>query len=197
MQPKTILTLCASLAFSVTLTNTAAAANWKDVLNAVNNNVNGQANNAGQALQQGQQTINNTAQAVQANGLAELLMQRTGVTGAQALGGAGALFQVAKNKMQPDAFSQLEQSVPGMREMLGAAPVLSKPTGLAGRLSSIAEASGAGGTAGNLISVVSAFQQQGMSPVMVQQFVPVVIEYVRANGNDALVNTLSAALIGR
>jgi hypothetical protein len=196
MQPKTILTLCASLAFSVVLVKNADAANWKDVLNAVNSNVNGQANNAGQALQQGQQAVN-SAQAVQANSLTEMLMQRTGVTGAQAQGGAGALFQIAKNKMQPDAFSQLEQSVPGMQDMLGAAPVLSQQGGLAGRLSSLAGASGAGGTAGNLIAVVSAFQQQGMSPAMVQQFIPVVIDYVKAHGNEALVNTLSAALIGR
>jgi hypothetical protein len=196
MQPKTILTLCASLAFSVALVEKADAANWKDVLKEVNSNVNGQANNAAQALQQGQQAVN-TAQSVPTNSLTELLMQRTGVTGAQAQGGAGALFQIAKNKMQPDAFSRLEQSVPGMQEMLGAAPVLSQPSGLAGRLSSIADASGVGGTAGNLVAVVSAFQQQGMSPAMVQQFIPVVIDYVKAQGNEALVNTLSAALIGR
>ncbi|TAK61221.1 DUF2780 domain-containing protein [Methylobacter sp.] len=196
MQPKTILTLCASLALSVAAVKNADAANWKDVLKEVNSNVNGQANNAGQVVQQGQQAVN-AAQTMQTNSLTELLVQRTGVTGAQAQGGAGALFQIAKNKMQPDAFNQLEQSVPGMQEMLGAAPVLSQPRGLAGRLSSIAGASGVGGTAGNLISVVSAFQQQGMSPAMVQQFIPVVIDYVKAHGNEALVNTLSAALIGR
>ena len=194
MQQKTILTLCASLAISVALVNNADAANWKDMLNAVNNDVNGQANNAGQTLQQGQQAVNG-AQPIQAGSLTELLMQRTGVTGAQAQGGAGALFQIAKTKMKADSFAQLEQTVPGMQGMLGAAPALSQPGGLAGRLSSIAGTSG--GTAGNLISVVSAFQQQGMSPAMVQQFIPVVIDYVKAHGNDALVNTLSAALIGR
>ncbi len=194
MQQKTILTLCASLAISVALVNNADAANWKDVLNAVNSNVNGQANNTGPALQQGQQAVN-AAQAVQPGSLAELLMQRTGATEAQAQGGAGALFQIAKTKMSADSFTQLEQSVPGMQGMLGAAPALSQPGGLAGQLSSIAGASG--GTAGNLISVVSAFQQQGMSPTMVQQFIPVVIDYVKAHGNEALVNTLSAAFIGR
>ncbi len=107
MQQKTILTLCASLAFSVALTNNAEAANWKDVLNAVNNNVNGQPNTTGQALRQGQQAVN-AAQAVQPGSLAELLMQRTGVTGAQAQGGAGALFQVAKTAMPADSFAQLE-----------------------------------------------------------------------------------------
>lgn len=194
MPQKTILTLCASLAFSMALVNNADAANWKDVLNAVNSNVNGQANNTGQALQQGQQAVN-AAQAVQPGSLAELLMQRTGVTGTQAQGGAGALFQIAKTKMSADSFTQLEQSVPGMQGMLGAVPALSQQGGLAGQLSSIVGASG--GTAGNLISVVSAFQQQGMSPAMVQQFIPVVIDYVKTRGNDALVNSLNTALIGR
>jgi len=192
MQQKTILSLCASLAISAALVNNADAANWKDVLNAVNANVNGPANNSNQALNQGQQVVN----AAQAGSLAELLMQRTGVTQAQAQGGAGALFQIAKSKMQADAFGQLEQAVPGMQGMLGAVPALSQQSGgLAEQLSSIAGASG--GTAGNLVTLVSAFQQQGMSPAMVQQFIPVVIDYVKARGNDALVNTLTTALIGR
>lgn len=192
MQKKTILPLCASLAFSMAWVSNAEAANWKDVLNAVNSSVNGQANNTGQALQQSQQAVG----ATQPGSLAELLVQRTGVTGVQAQGGAGALFRFAKNAMPADSFAQLEQSVPDMQGMLGAvAPALSQQNGLAGRLGSIAGASG--GTAGNLLSVVSAFQQQGMSPAMVQQFIPVVIDYVKAHGNEALVNTLSAALVGR
>ena len=191
MQQKTILTLCASLAFSMALVNNAEAIKLKDVLNAVNNGSNGQANTTGQPLQQGQQAVN----AIQPGSLAELLVQRTGVTGAQAQGGAGALFQIAKQAMPADSFAQLEQSVPGMQGMLGAAPAPSQQGGLAGQLGAIAGTSG--GTAGNLLSVVSAFQQQGMSPAMVQQFIPVVIDYVKAHGNDALVNTLSAALIGR
>ncbi|MDI1293990.1 MAG: DUF2780 domain-containing protein [Methylobacter sp.] len=194
MQQKTMLTLCASLAFSIALVNNADAANWKDVLNAVNSNVNGQTNNAGPALQPGQQAVN-TAQPLPTGSLTELLTQRTGVTEAQAQGGAGALFQVAKKTMQADSFSQLEQSVPGIQEMLGAVPAQTQQGGWAGKLSSITGASG--GTAGNLLSVVSSFQQQGMSPQMVQQFIPVVIDYVKARGNDTLANTLSSALIRR
>ncbi|MGZ5884984.1 MAG: DUF2780 domain-containing protein, partial [Burkholderiaceae bacterium] len=135
------VTLCTSLAMSVALANSANAANWKDVLSAVNSSVNGPANNTNQSLQ-GQQAVN-AAKAVQPGSLTELLMQQTGVTSAQAQGGAGALFQVAKSKMQPDAFAQLEQTVPGMNEMLGAVPAQTQPGGgLAGRLSSIAGASG-------------------------------------------------------
>jgi hypothetical protein len=197
MQPKMFVTLCTSLAMSAALINSADAANWKEVLGAVNSSVNGPANNANQSLQAQQAaSAASAAKAVQPGSLAELLMQRTGVTAAQAQGGAGALFQVAKSKMQPDAFAQLEQTVPGMNEMLSAVPAQTQPSGgLAGRLSSIAGASG--GTAGNLVAVVSAFQQQGMSPAMVQQFVPVVVDYVKAHGNEALLNSLSAALVGR
>ncbi len=117
------------------------------------------------------------------------------MTQAQAQGGAGALFQIAKSKMHAGSFSQLEQSVPDMHGMLGTVPALSQQSGLAGQLSSLAGASG--GTAGSLIAAASAFQQQGMSPAMIQKFIPVLVDYVKAHGNDALVNTLSAALIGR
>lgn len=194
MQAKTLLTLCASLAFSIASIGNAVAEDWKSLLNAVNSGVNAQPH-ASQVLQQGGQALSAAQSLQQAGNLTELLMQRTGVTQAQAAGGAGALFQIAKNKMQTDAFAQLEQSVPGLQGMLGAVPALTQSGGLAGRLSALAGKSG--GTAGDLISVVSAFQQQGMSPAMVQQFIPVLIEYVKAQGNEALVNSLSAALIGR
>ncbi len=194
MQTKTLLTLCASLAFSMASSGNAVAEDWKSLLNAVNSGVNAQPH-TNQVLQQGRQALDTAQTLQQAGNLTELLMQRTGVTQAQAAGGAGALFQIAKNKMQADAFAQLEQSVPGLQGMLGAVPALTQSGGLAGRLSALAGKSG--GTAGDLISVVSSFQQQGMSPAMVQQFIPVLIEYVKAQGNEALVNSLSAALIGR
>ena len=194
MQAKTLLTLCASLAFSIASIGNAVAEDWKSLLNAVNSGVNAQPH-TNQVLQQGRQALDTAQTLQQAGNLTELLMQRTGVTQAQAAGGAGALFQIAKNKMQADAFAQLEQSVPGLQGMLGAVPALTQSGGLAGRLSALAGKSG--GTAGDLISVVSSFQQQGMSPAMVQQFIPVVIEYVKAQGNEALVNSLSAAFIGR
>ncbi len=182
MQQKKILAYCVSMLFSMALVSNAEAINLKDMLNVV-----GQANNSVSALQP---TV-----PVQTGSLIELLVKKTGATGNQAQAGAGALFQIAKAKMQGDLFAKLEQSVPGMQGMLGAAPVLSQQNGLVGRLSSMAGASG--GTAGTLISAASSFQQLGMSPAMVQQFVPLVISYVKNQGNDALVNSLSTALIGR
>ena len=144
---------------------------------------------AGQILQQGSQIVG-AAQAMQSVSLTDLLMQRVGVTQAQAQGGAGALFQVAKSQMQASAFSQLSQAVPGMNALLGAAPALGG--GMGSGLSSMM-----GGSGGSMLGLASAFQQQGMSPSMIQQFIPVVLEYVKGTGGNGLASTLGSALIGQ
>lgn len=184
------------------LAGNSHAASWQDAVNAATNGKGvGQAaqtlNNARQLLGNGQQAAG-LAQTVQSGSLTELLMNRVGVTQTQAQGGAGALLQIAKSKMQGEAFSRLGQSVPGIQGLLGAAPALQQPSalgGIAGQLSSIPALSG--GTVGNLLSAASAFQQLGMSPAMIQQFVPVVVDYVKANAGDGLSSALSSALLGQ
>lgn len=144
----------------------------------------------GQILQQGQQAVG-IAQAMQSGSLTDLLMQRTGVSQAQAQGGAGALFQVAKSQMQASAFSKLSQAVPGMGSLLGAAPQPSALSGLAGL------AGLGGGSGSSMLALASAFQQQGMSPGMIQQFIPVMLEYVRGSGGSGLASMLGSALVGQ
>jgi len=199
MKIKTVLMLCTPLVFSsVSIAN----AGWADMLNAVTQATpaveqsSQTLNNVGQALQKGQQIVS-TAQAVQSGDLTGLLMQRVGVTQAQAQGGAGALLQIAKSKMQAEAFSSLEQTVPGIPGILAAVPAIQQPSALgalAGSLSSMAGLSG--GTVGSLVSAASAFQQLGMTPAMVQQFIPVVVDYVKTSGGAALSQALTTALIG-
>ena len=185
--------------------NGNARAGWKDMLNAATTAVapsppTGQANpvlgNVGKVLPNSQQIAGNVG-ILQSGSLTDVLMKKTGVNQVQAAGGAGALLQLAKSKMQADAFSKLEQSVPGVQGLLGAVPVVQQPSalgGLAGRLSSMT--GGAGGTTGGLVSLVSAFQQHGMSPQMIQQFIPVVVDYVKNSGGSALAGSLSSALTG-
>jgi hypothetical protein len=199
-----VMFVCSTLVLMISL-NGNARAGWKDVLNAATTAVphtppTGQANpvlgNVSQALSNGQQIAGN-AGVLQSGSLTDVLMKKTGVNQVQAAGGAGALLQLAKSKMQADAFSKLEQSVPGVQNLLGAVPAVQQPSalsGLAGRLSSVT--GGAGGTAGSLVSLVSAFQQQGMSPQMIQQFIPVVVDYVKNSGGSALAGSLSTALTG-
>ncbi len=54
-----------------------------------------------------------------------------------------------------------------------------------------------GNNANNMLSLASAFQQQGMSAGMIQQFIPVIVNYVRSSAGSGLANNLSAALVGQ
>lgn len=180
-------------------------AGWRDVLNSATKAVaptplpgqNRQTSgNAGQALQNNQPTLGASG-IVQSGGLVDLLMKKTGVSQTQAVGGAGALFQMAKSKMPSETFSRLEQSVPGIQELLGGVPVAQQPDalgGLSGRLSTIT--GGAGETVGSAVALASAFQQQGMSPQMVQQFIPIVVDFVKERGGEVVANSLAAIFAG-
>ena len=63
-----------------------------------------------------------SAQAAGGQNLVDTLTQKLGVTNGQAEGGAGAIFQVAKDKLSSEDFQSISQAVPGMDGMLDAAP---------------------------------------------------------------------------
>ena len=50
--------------------------------------------------------------------LTNLLVNRLGVTPQQAAGGAGALLQIAKTRMNPDEFSKLSTQVPDRKSVV-------------------------------------------------------------------------------
>jgi len=189
-----------SLVLTLAMTGNAQAG-WLDFLND-------STDQATETIQQGDQTINNVNQAVQTPGavinktatapvqpgLTNVLMQQLGVTQAQAQGGAGALFQVAKQRMAADAFSQLSQAVPGMDGMLAAVPKQSSTVqNLAGGLSTMM---GGNETVNTAASLISAFKQLDLSQGMVSQFTPIVINYVKQQGGAQLANLLQLALAG-
>ena len=116
-----------------------------------------------------------------ATGLVNLLTQELGVTQEQAKGGAGAIFNTAKEKLSPADFSQVENAVPGMNDLLQAAP---KPDALSSLL---------GG--GDMGSLASSFSQLGLSPDMIGQFTPVILDYVESTGGAAVRNILQGVLL--
>ena len=121
--------------------------------------------------------------------LTDVLVSRLGVSQQQALGGAGAIFQAAKANMAPQAFTSLSQSIPGMSEMLAAAPQTSQP--LSGATSVLG---GVSGTINSMTSLASSFQQLNLSPSMVNQFIPVVVDYVKNTSGQMTANLLQSAL---
>ena len=125
--------------------------------------------------------------------LADVLAQQLGISQQQALGGAGAIFQAAQTGMDPQAFSSLSQSVPGMSEMLNAAPVVSSPLGGMGSgVSSML--GGAGEKLNSAASLATSFQQLNLSPDMVGQFIPIVTNYVQNTSGQVTANLLRSAL---
>ncbi|MGJ0484091.1 MAG: DUF2780 domain-containing protein [Methylomicrobium sp.] len=123
-------------------------------------------------------------------GLTDILVNQLGVSRQQALGGAGSIFQVAQAKMAPQAFNNLSQSVPGISEMMAAAPQVGLP------LSRGTPAVGVvGGSVDSMTSLAAAFQQLNMPQSMVHQFIPVVVDYVRNASGPMTANLLQSALV--
>lgn len=145
------------------------------------------------AAQSGKQVLNagtavaNTPESAAQIGLVDILAHRLGVSPQQALGGAGAIFQMAQGSMNPQAFSSLSRSIPGMSTMLSAAPAMSNLSSLAGSNSSL----------GNAAALAASFQQLNLSPDMVGQFIPVIVNYVSKTSGQATANLLQSALTSR
>jgi len=127
--------------------------------------------------------------------LTETLVKKLGITSEQAQGGAGALFQVAKGKLDAGQFAALSKAVPDMDSLLSAAPKQSGvPSDLAGGVSSVPGENN--NPYGNLAGLASTFKGLNLSPDRVDEFVPVVVDYVRANGGALNANILQSVLYG-
>ena len=121
----------------------------------------------------------------------ELVGQLTkglGVTPAQATGGAGTLFSLAKTRLSPGDFSKVDAAVPGMNSFLKAAPSSDQPSGLSSLAGSLP------GGMGDMASTAGSFQKLGLSPDMVGKFVPILTNFVQSKGGANVASLLSGAL---
>lgn len=178
----------------VSLAGCATNNSGTSALNTVNrslSNIESAAQSGQQILSSSTQIANNTAGAATI-GLVDILEHRLGVSQHQALGGAGAIFQLAQGRMAPDAFAALTRSVPGMDQMLSAAPPMSN---LSSGLSSVM--GDKNNTLGSVAALAASFQQLDLSPDMIGRFVPVVTNYVQQSSGQAIADLLQAALSAR
>ena len=134
----------------------------------------------GQAPSTGQSTTPNPE-------LVGKLTKELKVTPEQAMGGAGAIFGLAKSQLNPADFSKLAAFVPGMEGLLKAAPTAKG--GLLDSLGSIAP-----GGAGGLASVAGSFESLGLSPAMAGKFVPVLKNYIESKGGSNIAGLFAGAL---
>ena len=163
-----------------------------DILKSVSQESGQFLENNANAINDAQQLFESGKQ-LKAGELTNLLVQRLGVTRQQAMGGAGALLQVAKTRMNPEAFAKLSTQVPDVQQLMAAVPALKQQSGLGGLAGKLASLSG-DNSISSLITAVSIFKQLGMKPETIQKFAPVVVDYVRGNTNEAIAGGLKAAL---
>jgi len=118
------------------------------------------------------------------------LSKEIGATPQQAAGAAGALFGVAKSRLNANDFSQVSNAVPGMDLLLKAAPQASGAVGTSG----ISALSNMAGAAGGLAAAASAFSKLGLSPNLVAKAIPVLTSFVSKSGGANVAGLLAGAL---
>ena len=146
----------------------------------------------------------------QTSDLVGMLTSQLGVSSAQAAGGAGSLFSFAQGQMSPTDFGTVSSALPEVGGLMDAVP--SGGSGAAAAGSSLMGGTSLGGTSlggtslggsslggssmgglGDIAGVTSAFSDLGLSPDMVQQFVPVVLDYAQSTGGSQIMQLLQGA----
>jgi hypothetical protein len=125
-------------------------------------------------------------------GLTDLLTSRLGVTKNQAAGGAGSIFQLAKQNLSVGDFSTIAKSVPGIDRMISAAPKIEKRSGALGNISSMMKSSS--NKLSGITGLTSSFEKLGLTGDMVGKFTPIILDYVKSKGGEHAMNLLKGAL---
>ncbi|NPD46338.1 DUF2780 domain-containing protein [Lentimicrobium sp. S6] len=120
-----------------------------------------------------------------AGNLVENIMSETGVNKEQAMGGAGALFEMAEGKMNAGDFKEVANAVPDIQGYLDAVPSL---TGGSSTLSAAAT------TLTGMPKVQAQFDKLGIGADKVALFTPVIVNYVEKKGGKLLGSKLLNAL---
>ena len=123
--------------------------------------------------------------------LVNMLTSQLGIKEDQAAGGAGLLFNLAKEKLGGD-FSQVTNAIPEISNLIGKAPT-SSGGGLMGALGGLASSFGAD-KLGDLASLASGFSDLKLDTSMISKFVPIVLEYVKGKAGSGVVDLINKAL---
>lgn len=124
--------------------------------------------------------------------LLQMLTSQLGITEEQARGGAGLLFNLAKEKLGSNEFNQVANAVPGVEDLISSAP---KSRGLMRALGGITSSLGIGaGQLGNLSSLAGGFKNLNLDSGMVGKFIPIILSFVQSKGGDTIKGILENIL---
>ena len=120
--------------------------------------------------------------------LVSSLTKQLGINKSQASSGAGSLFNLASDNLGSTKFQEIANVVPGISNMmkdgnisLGGGSGMSSLSSMAGALSGMSK-------------VNAIFKKLGLSPQMVQKFIPIILKYVNGKGGSSVSNLLAGAL---
>ncbi len=129
-----------------------------------------------------------------------------GVTPEQAAGGAGAMLSLAKNQLTSTDYSALSQQVPGINKVTGAGALTQlnqlsaknpQIQALVGQINPVSpDAKVAVSNVTNASQLNAAFEALGMKSSMVQQFAPLITQYLGQQGVASPMLTTLGSLWG-
>ena len=122
--------------------------------------------------------------------LLNMLTSQLGIKEEQAAGGAGMIFNLAKDKLGGD-FSQISNAIPDVNGLMDKAPEAGG--GLMGAIGGIASSLGAD-SLGNLASLASGFSKLDLDAGMITKFVPIVLDFVKAKAGSGVMDLLAKVL---
>jgi len=132
--------------------------------------------------------------------LVQMLTNNLGVNEDQAKGGAGMLFNMAKEKLGAGEFQQIADVVPGIGNLMSAAPTAgsggeSGGGGAMGMLAGLASnLGGSAGGLGSLAALAGGFSKLGLDTEMVGKFIPQILQYVQSQGGEGVKSLLEKVI---
>ena len=128
--------------------------------------------------------------------------QQMGVKPEQAAGGVGAMLSLAKNQLTPNDYAALTQQVPGINKVTGAGALTQlsqfsaknpQIEALVGQINPVSkDAKVAVSNVTNQSQLNSAFEALGMNSSLIQEFAPLITQYLGQQGvASPLLTTLS------
>lgn len=125
--------------------------------------------------------------------LVKQLVENLDVGEDQAKGGAGLIFQLAKEKLGDGDFARITQHVPEMASMLEAAP---EDTGIAGALGGLASSLGGGQVEalGNMAQLAGGFSKLGLDESAATRFIPIILSFLESKGGGGIKDLLAKVL---
>ena len=115
-----------------------------------------------------------------------LLSDSLSVDTSQASGGLGSLFNLVKNNVSSEQFSQLSQALPGVDSLIDQMPDISKLTSSGGVSSLLDKASQYSDSLKAVNDVKKQFEALGLSPDMISNFISTTQQYLNTEqGKEA------------